>query len=327
MNEFRSALIVGAGDGLSASLARLLAAEGHAGRARRAQCRQAARARARRPAPSTAACDAAGRRAGGEPVRHHGRAAGRAARRRRLQCQRPARGPLVELDPAAVAAGAAGRRVRRLPGGAAGGAADAAAGPGAILFTGASASVKGYALSAPFAMGKFALRGLAQSMARELAPQGIHVAHFVIDGAHPQSGPHRVADSPTPCSIPTRSPRPTCTSSAGCAAPGPGRSSCGPGWRRSEPASLSAGGRARPRSLRRQRRAARLWMGLAPIWRPSSCSGSSARSGPPPLPAAGALGGPVKRDQHHGRFPARSRGANAMIAAAACGVSAAASAM
>ncbi|WP_027521355.1 SDR family NAD(P)-dependent oxidoreductase [Bradyrhizobium sp. Ec3.3] len=53
---------------------------------------------------------------------------------------------------------------------------------GAILFTGASASVKGYAQSAPFAMGKFALRGLAQSMARELAPQGIHVAHFVIDG-------------------------------------------------------------------------------------------------------------------------------------------------
>ena len=55
-------------------------------------------------------------------------------------------------------------------------------GRGAILFTGASASVKGYALSAPFAMGKFALRGLAQSAARELGPKGIHVAHFVIDG-------------------------------------------------------------------------------------------------------------------------------------------------
>jgi len=55
-------------------------------------------------------------------------------------------------------------------------------GSGAIFFTGASASVKGYAQSAPFAMGKFALRGLAQSMARELAPQNIHVAHFVIDG-------------------------------------------------------------------------------------------------------------------------------------------------
>ena len=55
-------------------------------------------------------------------------------------------------------------------------------GHGAILFTGASASVKGYAQSAPFAMGKFALRGLAQSMARELSPQGIHVGHIVIDG-------------------------------------------------------------------------------------------------------------------------------------------------
>jgi NAD(P)-dependent dehydrogenase (short-subunit alcohol dehydrogenase family) len=55
-------------------------------------------------------------------------------------------------------------------------------GHGAILFTGASASVKGYAQSAPFAMGKFALRGLAQSMARELAPLGIHVGHVVVDG-------------------------------------------------------------------------------------------------------------------------------------------------
>ena len=55
-------------------------------------------------------------------------------------------------------------------------------GRGSIFFTGASASVKGYAQSAPFAMGKFALRGLAQSMARELSPQGLHVAHFVIDG-------------------------------------------------------------------------------------------------------------------------------------------------
>ncbi len=65
---------------------------------------------------------------------------------------------------------------------------------GAILFTGASASVKGYPESAPFAMGKFALRGLAQSMARELAPQGIHVAHFVIDGAIRRAD----ADPPVP---------------------------------------------------------------------------------------------------------------------------------
>ena len=64
-------------------------------------------------------------------------------------------------------------------------------GGGTILFTGASASVKGYANSAPFAMGKFGLRGLAQSMARELAPKGIHVAHVVIDGGiapRPEAG-------------------------------------------------------------------------------------------------------------------------------------------
>ncbi len=67
---------------------------------------------------------------------------------------------------------------------------------GAILFTGASASVKGYAQSAPFAMGKFALRGLAQSMARELAPQGIHVAHFVIDGGIRNPGRTEPPDKP-----------------------------------------------------------------------------------------------------------------------------------
>ncbi|MBS38058.1 MAG: oxidoreductase [Thiotrichales bacterium] len=55
-------------------------------------------------------------------------------------------------------------------------------GHGAILFTGASASVKGYVQSASFAMGKFALRGMAQSMARELHPKGIHIGHFNIDG-------------------------------------------------------------------------------------------------------------------------------------------------
>jgi NAD(P)-dependent dehydrogenase (short-subunit alcohol dehydrogenase family) len=96
------------------------------------------------------------------------------------------RGPLVDLDPVEVERALrisgfggflvgqeAARRLLARPVGE----------RGAILFTGASASVKGYARSAPFAMGKFALRGLAQSMARELAPQGIHVAHFVIDGA------------------------------------------------------------------------------------------------------------------------------------------------
>jgi len=93
-----------------------------------------------------------------------------------------ARGAFIELDPAAVersiavsafggflVAQQAARRMLRQR-------------HGAILFTGASASMKGFAQSAPFAMGKFALRGLAQSLARELGPQGIHVAHMVIDG-------------------------------------------------------------------------------------------------------------------------------------------------
>jgi NAD(P)-dependent dehydrogenase (short-subunit alcohol dehydrogenase family) len=92
------------------------------------------------------------------------------------------RGPILSLDPEEVrrtltvtayggflvAQAAAKRMLER--------------GRGSLFFTGASASVKGYAESAPFAMGKFALRGLAQSAARELGPRGIHVAHFVIDG-------------------------------------------------------------------------------------------------------------------------------------------------
>jgi len=56
--------------------------------------------------------------------------------------------------------------------------------------------VKGYPRSAPFAMGKFALRGLAQSMVRELQPQGIHVAHFVIDGGIRNPGRSEPADKP-----------------------------------------------------------------------------------------------------------------------------------
>ena len=93
------------------------------------------------------------------------------------------RGPIAELDPAlveqAVAVSALGAfyavqqaAKRMVP-----------AGKGAILLTGATAGVKGFALSAPFAMGKFALRGLAQSAARELTPKGIHVAHIVVDGS------------------------------------------------------------------------------------------------------------------------------------------------
>jgi NAD(P)-dependent dehydrogenase (short-subunit alcohol dehydrogenase family) len=76
-----------------------------------------------------------------------------------------------------------------------------AAGGGAIFFTGASASVKGYAQSAPFAMGKFALRGLAQSMARELGPKNIHVAHFVIDGGVRNAERGRPGDAASPDSL------------------------------------------------------------------------------------------------------------------------------
>ena len=61
-------------------------------------------------------------------------------------------------------------------------------GRGAIFFTGATAGIKGFAKSSAFAMGKFALRGLAQSLARELSPAGIHVAHFVIDGGVRKDG-------------------------------------------------------------------------------------------------------------------------------------------
>ncbi len=71
---------------------------------------------------------------------------------------------------------------------------------GAVFFTGASASIKGCPESAPFVMGKFALRGLAQSMARELAPQGIHVAHFIIDDAI--GNPGRVEPPDQPNSMP-----------------------------------------------------------------------------------------------------------------------------
>jgi NAD(P)-dependent dehydrogenase (short-subunit alcohol dehydrogenase family) len=70
------------------------------------------------------------------------------------------------------------------------------AGHGAVLLTGASAGVKGYPQSAPFAMGKFALRGLAQSLARELHSKGIHIGHFVIDGGIRGTNRQDPPDSP-----------------------------------------------------------------------------------------------------------------------------------
>jgi NAD(P)-dependent dehydrogenase (short-subunit alcohol dehydrogenase family) len=179
--EFKRALIVGAGSGLSAALARTLTRAGlkvtlasrtiddlaplqHETGAQAVVC------------DATKEADVAGLFANldkdsGAPDVVVYNASGRS------------RGPFVDLVPAeverAIAVSAFGgflvaqQAVRRM----------LRNRRGVIVFTGASASVKGYAQSAPFAMGKFALRGLAQSMARELAPQGIHVAHVVIDGA------------------------------------------------------------------------------------------------------------------------------------------------
>ncbi|MHA1571240.1 MAG: SDR family NAD(P)-dependent oxidoreductase [Alphaproteobacteria bacterium] len=92
------------------------------------------------------------------------------------------RGPLIDLDPAAVAKAIAITCFGGFLVGQAAARGMLRRGHGSILFTGASASIKGYPQSAAFAMGKFGLRGLTQSMARELGPQNIHVAHFVIDG-------------------------------------------------------------------------------------------------------------------------------------------------
>jgi NAD(P)-dependent dehydrogenase (short-subunit alcohol dehydrogenase family) len=178
--RFNNALIVGAGSGLSASLARVLAKEG---------IKVALASRSvgdleelvKETGAQTFACDASRRlevdklftdldASFGEPDIVIYNASGRT------------RGPFVELDPVevekAIAVTAFGAFLvaqqaarRMLP-----------KKRGVIMLTGASAGVKGYPQSAPFAMGKFALRGLAQSMARELSPQGIHVAHVVIDG-------------------------------------------------------------------------------------------------------------------------------------------------
>ena len=176
-----SALIVGAGQGLSASLARRFAAEGMKV-ALASRDPSKLEALARETGAKTFACDVAD----ASQVERLFEDVDAAFPRLDVVVFNPsarARGPLVDISPAdvqrALAVAAMGGFLvaqqaakRMLP-----------RSFGAILLTGASASVKGYPQSAPFAMAKFALRGLAQSMARELAPQGIHVAHFVIDGA------------------------------------------------------------------------------------------------------------------------------------------------
>ena len=192
--KYKTALIVGAGEGLSASLARLFAREG---------IRVALAART--VEKLGALCSETGAKAfacnASEPDEVE-RLFGTVER----EIGNPdvvvynagarARGAFVDLVPAEVAQAitvsafggflvAQQAAKRMLPNR-----------HGAILFTGASASVKGYPQSAPFAMGKFALRGMAQSMARELSPQGIHVAHFIIDGAIRSAARVEPADRP-----------------------------------------------------------------------------------------------------------------------------------
>jgi len=189
MKQAEAALIVGAGSGLSASLARLFAKEGmRVAVAARDTSKLASLVKETSALP--VACDAA------EPAQIEAMFAAVEAKWGVpdlvvYNAGYRVRGPLVDLDPKEV------ERTIRVTGYAGFLVAQTAAkrmlarGSGAIFFTGASASVKGYAESAPFAMGKFALRGLAQSMARELAPKGIHVAHFVIDGGISRGGDPR----------------------------------------------------------------------------------------------------------------------------------------
>jgi len=178
--ERETALIVGAGSGLSAALARLFAREG-----------LAVALAARNPGKLTAltaetgavafACDTSvveqvdrlfadlDQRVGAPSLVVY-------------NAGLRVRGPIEALDPAEVQRAwlvgcfggflVAQQAVRRM----------LRAGRGTLIFTGATASIKGFPQSAAFAMGKFALRGLAQSLARELAPKGVHVAHVVIDG-------------------------------------------------------------------------------------------------------------------------------------------------
>ncbi|WP_428374602.1 SDR family NAD(P)-dependent oxidoreductase [Lichenicoccus sp.] len=191
---YRTALIVGAGPGISASVARQLAQAGlKVGLAARSIDRLAPLASelgaarysvdARDPAAVATLFERMDAEVGVPDLVLYN-ASGRV------------RGPIAELDPDAVRhaieVSAFGgflvvqQAVRRmLP-----------RRHGAILLTGASASVKGYPNSSAFAMGKFALRGLAQSAARELAPAGIHVAHFVIDGGVRSDSRADPADQP-----------------------------------------------------------------------------------------------------------------------------------
>ena len=176
----QSVLIVGAGSGLSASLARRCHAAGMQV-ALAARDGEKARSVAQETGASLHRCDASSI----EDVAALFAALDASIGAPDLVVYNPSarlRGPIADLDPEAtrtaievtcfgaflVAQQAARRMLAR--------------GSGSILFTGASAGVKGFANSSVFAMGKFGLRGLAQALARELHPQNIHIGHFVIDG-------------------------------------------------------------------------------------------------------------------------------------------------
>ena len=192
--DYKTALIVGAGDGLSASLARLVVGKG-----------LAVRLAARRPEKLAPLCEEIGAGAlrcdAADPasVAALFEALDAEGKTPDVVVYNPSarvRGPFAELEPEAVREAievtafggflVAREAVRRME----------PAGKGAILLTGASASVKGYPQSAPFAMGKFALRGMAESLAREVQPKGIHVCLFIIDGAIRNPGRVEPDDKP-----------------------------------------------------------------------------------------------------------------------------------
>ncbi|HZT86711.1 MAG TPA: SDR family NAD(P)-dependent oxidoreductase [Stellaceae bacterium] len=192
MDGKERALIVGAGVGLSAALARRCAKEGMAVVLAARDAQKLAEF-AREIGATAVACDAS-RRADVERLFAEVDAGGDRLDLVVYNASGRARGPIAELDPDEVerslmvtafggflVAQQAARRMLKQ-------------GHGTILLTGASAGVKGYPRSAPFAMGKFALRGLAQSMARELHPQNVHIAHIVIDGSIARPNDPRLAE-------------------------------------------------------------------------------------------------------------------------------------
>jgi len=193
---YQTALIVGAGDGLSASIARAFADKGGMRIALAARNPGKLAGLVKELGAQALECDASDR---SQVETMFARADELLGASPDVVVYNPSyrvRGPFLEVDPGDVAKAlaitayggflvaqqAAKRMVPR--------------GSGAILFTGASASIKGYPQSATFAMGKFALRGLAQSIARELAPKGVHVAHFVIDGGIRSATRIEPADAP-----------------------------------------------------------------------------------------------------------------------------------